>query len=70
MIIDLYIMKIVDLSIIIKIIIIIINLDDQEEERRKILKMLISPSSERKPKQTLDEFMMRTDQDQVNNLDD
>ena len=39
--------------------------DYQEEERRKILKMLISPSSERKPKQTLDEFMIRAEQDQV-----
>ena len=29
------------------------------------MKMLISPSSERKPKQTLDEFMMRAEQDQV-----
>ena len=29
------------------------------------MKMLISPSSERKPKQTLDEFMIRAEQDQV-----
>ena len=44
----------------------LIIINNQEEERRKILKMLISPSSERKPpKQTLDEFMMSNDQDQV-----
>ena len=33
----------------------------QDEEKRKILKMLISPSSERKPNKNINEFMSLAD---------
>ena len=34
----------------------------QDEEKRKILKMLISPNSERKPSKDINDFMMIANQ--------